>query len=301
MRDAAPRCSTVSRTIAEPLIGTASIVRNWILLEHPGPWGYDAVAQSRLPGGVGRELRDRSNRLGIRLVLIRRPGRSVPQGSHCLFGHTGVRRQWLQGTHLPGGPADLLDVDWAPLAAGRRLTGIPPEPGAVHVVCTNGARDRCCAERGRDVARALEATLGDRVWECSHIGGDRFAANLVCFPHGAYFGRVAPHRAVEIALGYEAGTLDLDQYRGRSCFDFVTQAAEAFVRRNLDARRIGDVRLVTRRGDGDRLEAEFEVPTGRVRAVVAVSSAEGPQPLTCRDLVPSHPPRYRLVEMSSIS
>jgi hypothetical protein len=300
VRDAVPRCSTVSRALGEPLIGTASIVRNWILLEQPGPWGYDAVAQSRLPTEVGRELRARSRRLGIRLILIRRPGRSTPEGSRCYFGHTSADRQSLQRTHLPGGPADLLDMDWTPLGRGRRLPEIPSEPEALHVVCTNGARDRCCAERGREVARVLEATLGERVWECSHIGGDRFAANLVCFPHGVYFGRVSPHRAVEVALAYEAGTLDLEHYRGRSCFDFVTQAAEAYVRLSLGVTGLGDVRLVARTEFTGRLEAEFEVPTGRIRVVVAEIHGERPQPLTCQDTAPSHPPRYELMEVSSI-
>jgi hypothetical protein len=291
----------VSRAIDEPLIGTASIVRNWILVEQSGPWGYHAVTESRLLRGAAQELRSRADRFGIRLVLIRRPGRSAPEGSQCFVAHTGPERQWLQAAHLPGGPADLLDLDWSALAQGRLLADMPTEPMALHVVCTNGARDRCCAERGREVAGVLEATLGRRAWECSHIGGDRFAANLVCFPHGVYFGRVAPDRAVQIAAGYEAGRLDLEHYRGRSCFDFVTQAAEAFVRQRLRVTGVSDVRLIARTSGDDRLEAEFEVPGGRVRAVVAVGREQRPQPLTCQDRSPSHPPRYELVEISSMS
>jgi hypothetical protein len=203
--------------------------------------------------------------------------------------------------HLPGGPPDLLDVDWTPLAAGRRLPGVASEPHPLHVVCTNGARDRCCAERGREVARALAAGLGDRVWECSHIGGDRFAANLVCFPHGVYFGRVTPQAAPQVALGYEEGRIDLGHYRGRSCFDFVTQAAETFVRRRFGLTAIEDVRLQSRTEEGERFVAEFDVPAGRVRTVVTVGRDDRPQPLTCRDRTPTHPPRYELVELSSIS
>ena len=29
----------------------------------------------------------------------------------------------------------------------------------------------------------------DAVWECSHIGGDRFAATMLLFPHGINYGR----------------------------------------------------------------------------------------------------------------
>ena len=37
--------------------------------------------------------------------------------------------------------------------------------------------------------RALrESPWADEVWECSHIGGDRFAGNLVLLPDSLYFG-----------------------------------------------------------------------------------------------------------------
>ena len=41
-------CASLSRALGEPLLGTASRVRGWVLLEQPGPWGREAVLQSRL-------------------------------------------------------------------------------------------------------------------------------------------------------------------------------------------------------------------------------------------------------------
>ena len=75
----------------------------------------------------------------------------------------------------------------------------PPGGGWEHVqeslilVCTNGRHDQCCANLGRPLVRALrDSPWADRVWECSHIGGDRFAANVVVLPDSLYFGRVEP-------------------------------------------------------------------------------------------------------------
>ena len=58
-------------------------------------------------------------------------------------------------------------------------------------VCTHGRHDACCAERGRPVAAALAAAHPEQTWEVSHIGGDRFAANVLVLPDGLYYGRVS--------------------------------------------------------------------------------------------------------------
>lgn len=283
----------MSLALDEPLLGTASVVRSWILLEHPGPWGYEAIIQNRLPRRVARALRDRGRDLRIRVVLIRRPGRSEPAGRECYFAHTGLQSSWLQHTHLPGGATDLLDLDWEPLANGHRLDAVRTAEDPIYLVCTNGARDPCCAERGRPLARALAAAFGERLWESSHIGGDRFAGNLVCFPHGLYFGRVSPDEAVRIAMGYEEGRLDLEHYRGRSCYDFATQAAECLLRRRDDLRGVDDLFLTGRQLGQGRVRAEFTGPGGEPLSIeLDVERAVKGRSLTCHGTDLAHPPRY---------
>jgi hypothetical protein len=53
------RCSQASEARDEPMAGTASTVRSWLLLEDPGPWGRDALRDARLPERVGLELQRR--------------------------------------------------------------------------------------------------------------------------------------------------------------------------------------------------------------------------------------------------
>ena len=98
------------------------------------------------------------------------------------------------------------------LAAGARLgAGWEHDDEPYVLVCTNGRHDPCCATFGRPLVRALRASRwADRVWECSHIGGDRFAGNLLLLPESLYFGRCDAERAERVLAEYDAGRLDLD-------------------------------------------------------------------------------------------
>lgn len=288
------RCSALALGFDEPLMGTASTVPNWIMLEHPGPWGPDALRASRLPHGVAGHLRAIDRQFGVRVVLIRRHGRWASEGPiRCFLVHTGPGRPWLEGLTLSR-HADLLEFDLSPVD-----WSVPPGlgeavGGPLFLVCTHGRRDPCCAERGRPLARGLAAAYEDRLWESSHVGGDRFAGNLVCFPHGIYLGRLDSGAGVAAARGYERGTIDLDHYRGRSCYSFPVQAAESLLRRHESLTGVDDLRLIrTRHPSTDVVEATFEGPGGRTYIEsVRIGRAEPPRPLTCHEREPVRPLAY---------
>jgi hypothetical protein len=101
------------------------------------------------------------------------------------------------------------------------------------LVCTHGRHDRCCATRGRPVAHALWGRWPDVTWECSHVGGDRFAANLLVLPDGLYLGRVEEAEAVDLVTALQAGQLPPERLRGRSSLPLPTQAAQQFAREQL--------------------------------------------------------------------
>lgn len=100
----------------------------------------------------------------------------------------------------------------------------------VYLVCTHGRHDACCAVRGRPVAATLTAAYPERTWECSHIGGDRFAANVVVLPHSLFYGHVTPARAVELANQYDESAVVPDLLRGSGAFAPPVQAAQHFAR-----------------------------------------------------------------------
>jgi hypothetical protein len=287
------RCSAESTDRDEPLTGTASRYRFWLMLEQPGPWGHDALVQSDLPTDVGERLRVRGRDLGVRVLLIKqREARTDPRV--CFLAYTGTRERRLARIEVED-PAELLDLDLEAMVAARFQEVGEPVAEPLFLVCTHGKHDACCALHGTPLARALEELRGS-VWECTHIGGDRFAGNLVCFPHGMYFGRVGPSEAVRVARAYSAGRLELDHYRGRSAFSPPVQAAEEFVRRRNDLDGVDDLVLRDHRTlRGGRHHVVFRTATGSEHAVEVAVAAGSPRRLPCKA---THDHRPRTFESS---
>ncbi|KAH9828771.1 Sucrase/ferredoxin-like-domain-containing protein [Rhodofomes roseus] len=72
-------------------------------------------------------------------------------------------------------------------------------------VCTHGPRDCRCGETGGEVAKALhneitKRDLWDRVslGEVAHVGGHKFAANILVYPLGDWLGSVQPEDVPQI-------------------------------------------------------------------------------------------------------
>ncbi len=292
-------CALASRAAGEPCYGTASQARRWLLVEQPGPWGADALRQSRLPSEVAVRLRAVARAARARLLLIRRHGRPPPARRTC-FAVVSTAEVRRVERFTVDEPEDLLGVDWTPLQGFEPVGGeVVDEP--IYLVCTNGSHDTCCARFGRPVAQVLDAAVGDRVWEASHFGGDRFAGNLVCLPDGIYYGRVDPTHAVALVEQHRAGHLDLERFRGRSFLPFAAQAAEHFVRADRGLTAVEDVvvRRVAEAGSGTFRVLIATSADEVLTATVECSEATDPQQLTCRSTSDEHPPRYSLVSMES--
>lgn len=157
------------------------------------------------------------------------------------------------------------------------------EPGGepLFVVCTHGRRDPCCAELGRPLAEAAAATGRAVSWESTHVGGDRFAGNLVAFPHGLYFGRVEPSEVGGLMRAYREGRIEpLHRYRGRSSHPIHVQAAEAALREHLRSDRIDAVGPTGARRRADRAQVAFETSAGPHRVLLERHPGT-PMRLTC--------------------
>jgi (2Fe-2S) ferredoxin len=283
------------------MYGTASRVQRWMVVEQPGAWGRDALVESALDRRVARELQESARRHGVRVLLARRPGDRRRNGDrHVFLAHSGTERWWLEQLVIgPDDTASLLDIDLGTVAFPDPPGIGAPGPLALHLVCTNGKHDPCCADLGRPVARALTAAGSPDVWEVSHVGGDRFAANIVCLPDGVYYGRVEPEAAPPMVARHRAGRIDLDHYRGRSCLPPPVQAADLFARRHLDERRIDGLTVLSTEAGGNdtivvrvqqREGATLEVAMRRERAPVAAR-------LTCHSPDAGQPWSYRLDEL----
>jgi len=272
-------CAALCGQTSEPMHGTApTATAGWLLIEHSGPWpayGYPPDLPAALAATAERLVR-----LGVRPQLIRRTDRAGRRGDGVtavfIAGGAGAHR-WIERVD----PELLTARQAARLLSPEafrapRTPGLGRPHGPLLLVCTHGRREVCCARYGRPVAVALAARFGPAVWETTHVGGDRFAANLVLLPQGAYFGRLDPDRAVRVAERALAGELDLDAYRGTAGRCEASQRAEWQLRRALGEPRIDAIRvLAADPGDGESAPHRFARGHERYSVVVETGFRTG--------------------------
>ncbi len=198
----------------------------------------------------------------------------------------------LEVDHL----SDLDGFDFAAALDAGVPAGVPVDHPLV-VVCTHGKRDRCCAKYGRPVYDALRReTASEWVWQSTHVGGDRFAGNVVVFPQALYYGRVEPDDSAGLLDAHNAGQIDFERYRGRAAYTFPVQAAEHGLRKAEGLLGIDDLAFLgCKRSGEDGWRVRFRGPDGAVRAVDVVAEPAGePVYLTCGAAEPSRPRHYRV-------
>lgn len=228
-----PPCSDQSLQRDDPIYGTASAGHAWAMLELSGAWGHSAFLDSPaiIDRALGRDICRRVEKAGMRIAAIRRPGRrpatprwrwfiaQCDEGSEALFhGEVDDPREYLD---------IALDGSGGEVSAGPLVA-----------VCAHGKHDQCCAVRGRVAAAAIAAQYPEFVWECSHLGGDRFAATMLVLPEGLCYGRVDSTDSAGLVRLYLDGRLDHRYLRGRTSLPHPVQAAQFFARESIGEDRI---------------------------------------------------------------
>jgi hypothetical protein len=236
-----PYCSQMNG--AEPLWGTAESVDVWLCLEYKPVWRAKALADNDLGAPTRTWLAETLRSLTeagfkVRPQFIRQPDLDRSD-TRLLVAFQG---QVYEFSGQGYGFLENLDLT-ALLSHPERLADVATsldEPR--YLVCTNGQRDLCCARFGLPVYTALRELVGDRVWQVTHLGGHRFAPNVLVVPSGCVYGRVSEQSLAAFLKLTEAGDTDFSRLRGRSCYPGIVQAAEASLGRQA-------VRLLHFEGD----------------------------------------------------
>lgn len=231
-------CSELARP--EPLAGSAPFARGWLVVEHPTAWGRDALRDSGIAPTVVSHVAAAEDRTGLRFLAARRI-----DGDRRERSGSTRRRVWLAWCEPAHREFRTITVESLEQILEWNLDRLPdgdfpPESEMVtstmEFICAHSKRDACCAIAGRARAASVPPSLHDVVWECSHLGGHRFAATSLFLPSGRLYGRLANYAD-------DNGTDDADAIvseplpsalRGPSYLPENLQAAECAVRVDAD-------------------------------------------------------------------
>jgi hypothetical protein len=208
------------------MCGTADVVDVWLLLEYRPLWRAKALPESDLTAATTDWIQAcvasfAERGLRVRTQLIRQPELDRDD-VRLLIGYGGRLLEFC-GT----GYDFLAGLDLLGLIDGALPNGAEVLEGPRYFVCTNGQRDLCCARFGLPVYASLRERVGARVWQVSHLGGHRFAPNVLVLPQGVLYGRVHEESLDEFSERIETGAISFPHMRGRSCYPKHVQAAEA--------------------------------------------------------------------------
>jgi (2Fe-2S) ferredoxin len=293
------RCADAARARADPLAGSAPPARRWLLLEHPGPWKVEAIAGSGIDADVLSALVQKAGS-ATRILLVRRSGR-LDRRAPRRWILAGLDSATLTGPWRDD--HDLLD------AADAMIATLPPPmepPEPLILVCTHGIHDVCCALRGRPVASALASRWPELVWECTHIGGDRFAPNVVLLPDGFYYGNLDPDYAVTTVEAHLAGSVLTDRLRGMARFLPPVQAAVIAAYERYGPLGVTDVTVRAtehfgpHHGHGSETVVDLVIePQQRLVRVQVLSVRRPDAQLTCRATRETPATEYRVIDFSA--
>lgn len=274
------------------MIGTAPPAQTFLAVEMPGPWGANAIRESRAssPALVSTARRVASS--GGRMVVVRRFDRRSASRGHL---------RWFWADCRPGKEAlrTGLSPDYDDLLR-LRLDGSDgdSESEPLWLCCTHSKHDRCCAEEGRVVFRDLEDMTPGRVWESSHLGGCRFAGNVVVLPHGLYYGRVSTADVPALVAAHARGEVVREHLRGRSSLASPAQAASRLVSDRLGVTSLAAIEVGDPSpADGGRWSVPLRVDGSSMVAVVRLFGTGQPVGLTCGAEDDDRPPAWSLDEL----
>ncbi|TIC10731.1 hypothetical protein E3Q14_02644 [Wallemia mellicola] len=153
-----------------------------------------------------------------------------------------------------------------------------PKNDHIHIyICTHGSRDCRCAEAGEPTIQklredVLKRGLSDKVhlYEISHIGGHKWAANALVFPSGDWYGNLRPWDSDKFLTNVVNGAIHWPHWRGRLGYD-PAKAVKAAEARSLDLDNGGaEVKEAIHAEESDIVKLRFRDAEGETHVVDAL-------------------------------
>lgn len=246
-------CSVENQRMGEPLVGKGGITQPHLLLTWPRrKWADHIFAAKDMPESICAQL-EALREQGWRVQLIDRRGHD--HSVRRVLAPMSGQEYAAQEPELPHLLDALLDGE---AAAAPWRSGTTAE--RLLLCCTHGKVDRCCAKFGNAAYQAILAenearAYGFDVWESSHVGGCRLAANVVTLPVIRRYGRVTPETVPELLASEIAGRPYLPCFRGTTGLNPAEQCADLAARHWLSERELDAEPAVVSVDTGEAPEA----------------------------------------------
>ncbi|MBZ0291777.1 MAG: hypothetical protein K8L99_04345 [Anaerolineae bacterium] len=299
MTDTLPEiyCSTQSLEAGEQLFGSATNYEVWFVLEYTRPWGAKAFPESDLEPRVKTRMNSwlesipKSN-----ILFIRQSGRRA-ESIRFYVALTTERDQKLYRFDLESYD-DLLKFDPNAIIADHEAYAEQRSDEQLYLICTNARRDRCCARYGPAIYRKLADLAGEQVWQCTHLGGHRFAPTALFLPQGVCYGRIHESEVDELFDSNRSQKIYLERCRGRVCYTKPVQAADQMLRTRTHKRHLDDFHLHSvKEQDKNRWQVQFVDQEDTLHTLHIELYATGEEIFTsCLAEEKSPVMKYRLVE-----
>ena len=200
------------------MIGSAPQVGLWILLEVRDIWEPKNLETNSLPDVANQWIDDAMARaeadgLMPRAQFIRHRRRASDPLTVMTYRDGELRRQEI------GDYDELAAID--PLDCQIPICG-----EILYFVCTHARRDICCSREGLPTWQRLDALSHGRAWQTTHLGGHRFAPNVLTLPTARSYGRVRVDEVDQFFAEIESDSVPTRFLRGNSTLPPDAQACE---------------------------------------------------------------------------
>jgi hypothetical protein len=296
-------CAELTREAEHPVTGTATGVAVWFLLEYHGQWRARAEDDNDLPPAVQSHLAEHLAAVPDSRMLFIKQQEMSEEGLRFFVVRTDEVRPRLYKFNLAA-HEDLTALDLTAVAAGDEAFGDQVYEEPLFLVCTNGKRDKCCAKFGMVTFKALlDTQRPEAAWQSTHIGGHRYAPNMLFMPHSVNYGLFDPHEVQPAVDAYLRGEIyDLNRYRGRTYYAPPVQAADTLLRRELNLLALDGVQL---RSAVEMEEGQWHVQfdlteSGKRYEVRLLARMTEPHLVSCTDPAMKPLPRYELLAHEAV-
>ena len=288
-------CSELSLNAKEELFATAPRVDIWFLLEYRGAWTDKAFLDSKISEDVKKRINVNLEKIpNSRLQLIKRHDNSSDTLKFYVAKSDELESK-LYEFDLSS-YEDLIGLDLSEILLNDLYLRREP----LFLICTNGAYDKCCGKYGVPVYfEAVKNELDFMVWQTTHLGGHRFAANLLHLPFGIYYGRVTNKDVARVIEDSINTNIHLENYRGRTCYGKDVQSGEYFLRTKTGIREISAFSFNSLKNlDKENSVIEFMLQSGEETHYLHIKKDKDAfmNYTSCKDQEKSPVAQYTLIE-----